>query len=215
MEPVNDHRICFVGDSFVQGTCDPLCLGWPGRVTVQAQRNGFNVTHYNLGIRRDTSQDIRNRWEKECDYRLPTSAHQYVVFSFGANDTTIENDKRRIPVAESRDHFREIISKAQSRYKTLIIGPPPVNDPEHQERIKELSQNFERLSQEFSIPYLSVIETLSVDPTWMTELSNNDDCHPSDLGYTKLADLVSSWTNWWFGSLNVTIMSDLARGPSA
>ena len=200
---MNDHRICFVGDSFVQGTCDPLCLGWTGRVAVQAQRNGFNVTHYNLGVRRDTSQDIRNRWEKECEYRLPTSARPYVVFSFGSNDSAIENDRRRIAVAESRDNFREIISKAQSRYNTLIIGPPPVNDPKHQERIKELSQVFERLSQEFGVPYLSVFETLSNDPTWITELSKNDGCHPGDLGYTKLADLVSSWTSWWFGSLDV------------
>ena len=203
METVNDHRICFVGDSFVQGTCDPLCLGWTGRVAVHAQRNGFNLTHYNLGVRRDTSQDIRNRWEQECENRLPTSARQYVVFSFGANDSAIENDRSRVSVKESRDNFREIISKAHSRYKTLIIGPPPVNDPEHQEGIKELSQVFERLSQEFGVPYLSVFDTLSNDPTWMTELSNNDGCHPSDLGYTKLADLVSSWTSWWFGALDV------------
>ena len=200
MDTENDHRICFVGDSFVQGTCDPFCLGWTGRVAVQAQRNGFNVTHYNLGIRRDTSQDIRNRWETECENRLPTSARQYVVFSFGANDSAIENDKRRIPLLESRDNFREIISRAQSRYNTLIIGPPPVNDPDHQERIKELSHVFESLSQEFGVPYLSVFEPLSIDPTWMTELSNTDGCHPRDLGYAKLAELVGCWTSWWFGA---------------
>ena len=202
METVNDHRICFVGDSFVQGTCDPLCLGWTGRVAVQAQGNGFNVTHYNLGVRRDTSQDIRTRWEKECENRLPMSARQYVVFSFGANDSTMENDRPRVSVKESRDNFSEIISTSKSRYNTLVIGPPPVNDPDHQERIKELSHVFERQSQEIGVPYLSVFETLSVDSAWMTELSKNDGCHPSDLGYSKLADLVSSWTSWWFGSLD-------------
>ena len=202
METVNDHRICFVGDSFVQGTCDPLSLGWAGRLAVQAQRKGFNVTHYNLGVRRDTSQDIRNRWEKECRYRLPVSARQYVVFSFGANDSAFENENRRIPVRDSSENFHDIISKAQSRYNTLIIGPPPVNDPDHQERINELSQVFERQSQQIGVPYLSVCETLSRDPVWMTELKNNDGCHPRDLGYTKLADLVSSWEYWWFRSLD-------------
>ena len=99
------------------------------------------------------------------------------------------------------NNFREIISQAQSRYKTLIVGPPPVKDPDHQERIKELSQIFEKLSQEIGVPYLSVFEMLSGDPTWMGELSNTDGCHPRDLGYTKLADLVGSWPSWWFGSL--------------
>ena len=200
IEPLSDHRICFVGDSFVQGTCDPLCQGWTGRLAVQAQRHGFNVTPYNLGIRRDTSRDIRARWEKECNIRLPPDTLHYVAFSFGANDSALENDTRRISVAESRDNFHEIISKSQSLYKTLVIGPPPVNDPEHQRRIKELSHMFEQLSYEFGVPYLSVFESLSVDATWMTELSENDGCHPGELGYTKLAELVSSWSSWWFSS---------------
>ena len=202
MDRVNDHRICFVGDSFVQGTGDPLCLGWTGRLAVQAQKSGLNVTHYNLGVRRDTSQDIRTRWEKECENRLPRNAQQYVVFSFGANDSAIENNRRRISVAESRHNFREIISTAQSRYHTLIIGPPPVNDPDHQERIKELSQVFDCLSQELGVPYLSVFEPLTIDPVWMTELRNTDGCHPGDFGYAKLADLVGSWTSWWFRSFD-------------
>jgi hypothetical protein len=30
----SDIRICFVGDSFVDGTCDPDYLGWTGSLTV-------------------------------------------------------------------------------------------------------------------------------------------------------------------------------------
>lgn len=57
-----DVRICFVGDSFMQGTCDPDCLGWPGRVCRAAIQSGVGMTCYNLGVRRDTSADILRRW---------------------------------------------------------------------------------------------------------------------------------------------------------
>jgi hypothetical protein len=51
-------RICFVGDSLVNGTGDPVGLGWVGRACAAARRRGHEVTCYNLGIRRDTSADI-------------------------------------------------------------------------------------------------------------------------------------------------------------
>lgn len=57
-----DLRICFVGDSYVNGTSDPDCLGWAGRVAVVARRKGYNFTYYNLGVRRETSTDIAKRW---------------------------------------------------------------------------------------------------------------------------------------------------------
>ena len=42
-------RICFIGDSFVNGTGDDDALGWPGRVVSMARSKGLDVTYYNLG----------------------------------------------------------------------------------------------------------------------------------------------------------------------
>ncbi len=64
-------RICFIGDSFVNGTGDPTCLGWTGRICAAAIARGHDVTHYNLGIRRQTSTDIQARWQEEVSLRLP------------------------------------------------------------------------------------------------------------------------------------------------
>ena len=64
---MNDIRICFIGDSYVQGTGDPECLGWAGRLCVTARRDGHEVTGYNLGVRRETSRDIAHRWLSECE----------------------------------------------------------------------------------------------------------------------------------------------------
>jgi lysophospholipase L1-like esterase len=64
-------RICFVGDSFVNGTGDPECLGWTGRICALACQKGHDVTYYNLGVRRETSTDIATRWRDEVSRRLP------------------------------------------------------------------------------------------------------------------------------------------------
>jgi lysophospholipase L1-like esterase len=82
-------RICFVGDSFVNGTGDPECLGWAGRICAVARREGYDITYYNLGVRRETSADIKSRWQNEVTCRLSQGEYGRIIFSFGVNDTTI------------------------------------------------------------------------------------------------------------------------------
>lgn len=89
-----DIRICFVGDSFVNGTGDETALGWTGRLCASANRVA-SITYYNLGIRRDTSHDILQRWERECALRLPGFCDGRLVFSCGVNDMVIENGRLR------------------------------------------------------------------------------------------------------------------------
>ena len=103
-----DHRICFVGDSFVQGTCDPEARGWVGRVSAAARQAGFDVTAYHLGVRRDTSREVLARWEAECAARFRADCTKYVVFSFGANDMTHEYGALRVSEAESVANFSAV-----------------------------------------------------------------------------------------------------------
>src|SRR6266508_3726237 len=122
-------RICFVGDSFVNGTADPECLGWAGRVCAAARRAGHDVTYYNLGVRRDTSADVRDRWESEVARRLPPEHPEYdsgVVFSFGVNDTTTEGRGTCVPAERSLDNLRATVTTARRSYPVLVVGPPPV-----------------------------------------------------------------------------------------
>src|SRR5579864_3855917 len=79
-------RVCFFGDSFVNGTGDDEGLGWVGRVVASARQAGLDLTAYNLGIRRDTSADVAARWLYEARLRLPAEHEGRLVFSFGAND---------------------------------------------------------------------------------------------------------------------------------
>jgi lysophospholipase L1-like esterase len=193
-----DHRLCFIGDSFVQGTCDPECRGWPGRVSALARKNGHDITCYNLGIRRDTSRDIAMRWESECKARFRVACTPYVVFSFGSNDMTLENGSLRVPVDESVENFIRIITRSSSLYKTLVIGPLPVNDPEQDERILDISRAYSGHAAKTGVPFLSIAERLLYDPAWIKDTVSQDGTHPGSTGYDLISGFVTAWDSWWF-----------------
>ena len=95
-------RICFFGDSIVNGTGDDACLGWVGRVCSSARRRGIDLTCYNLGIRRETSTHIMARWQIEARTRLPNQYDGHLVFSFGSNDCCPGDDVGGVRVAPKR-----------------------------------------------------------------------------------------------------------------
>jgi len=193
---LKDIRICFIGDSFVNGTGDPAHLGWVGRLCALSQSNEIELTHYNLGIRGDTSKDVYQRWESECNRRLPDHSDNRLVFSFGVNDTTIENGQLRMSTQNSIQTTHDMLVNAAVQYKVIMIGPPPVDDQAQNERIKNLDTAFQSLSNTLKLPYLSVFATLLNTPVWTKEVSANDGAHPKSAGYTALAQLVKAWDHW-------------------
>lgn len=197
---MRDIRICFLGESFVNGTGDRTHLGWTGRLCADLSQRGGSVTYYNLGIRRETSGELRQRWLAECDRRLPTTCDGRVVFSFGTNDTTWENSACRVPEAESLAHARQILTIAQSRYPVLMISPPAVNDSAHNGRIQQLSRRLGELCTELGIPFLDVSVVLARSAIWMAEVAAGDGAHPDAGGYAEYANLIKNWSSWqnWF-----------------
>lgn len=193
---MRDVRICYIGDSFVNGTGDPTKRGWAGRLSESSQNNNLDITHYNLGIRRETSEDILKRWEVECDSRLPQVSENIVVFSFGVNDTVIENGQRRVSLESSIENAKTILLNASKKYDVIMIGMPPINDDEQNERIKELDDKYQELCKKLNIPYLSIFNRLVHNEIWKDEVALNDGAHPRDKGYEILADLIKNWSGW-------------------
>src|SRR5690242_7873956 len=116
-------RLCFIGDSFVNGTGDPDCLGWVGRICAAARRRGHDLTVYNLGVRRDTSADIAARWQEEALRRLPAGMDGRLVFSFGANDCMVEAGAPRVAPAQSLANARATLDAARRWRPTRMLGP--------------------------------------------------------------------------------------------
>ncbi len=190
-------RICFIGDSFVNGTGDDDCLGWAGRLCAEARQRGHNITLYNLGIRRDTSGDIAERWEREAAARLAPEHDGRVVFSFGVNDCVHDLGGRpRVPEDAAVINTRSILERAQARWPTLIIGPPCAGEAALDLRVKSLSSRMELLCTELSLPFLTLFPSLEGNETWRHEAQQGDGVHPNRGGYTLLFRAIVGWEPW-------------------
>lgn len=190
-------RICFIGDSFVNGTGDPECLGWSGRVCAAARKAGLDVTYYNLGIRRDTAQGIAARWRQESSLRLPADVDGRLVFLFGVNDCTPGDDgEPRLTPEAGAAAARSILGEATRWLPTLMIGPPPIGEPDVNDRIRARSANLAMTCAELTVPFFDVFGPLSRSDVWMREVSSGDGAHPGADGYGLLADLVMGWSAW-------------------
>ncbi len=192
-----DIRICFVGDSLVNGTGDETALGWGGRLCAAANASGTAVTYYNLGIRRNTSKDILFRWEKECSLRLPDSCDGRVVISCGVNDTVTENGRVRVTLEESLENIRNILEGAK-KYNVILVGPPPIDDDEQNTRIKAISDAYEQEANLLNVPFIELYSSLIMDNEYKKEIIENDGAHPQSKGYSKIANIIGSSPSWWF-----------------
>jgi len=191
-----DIRICFVGDSFTHGTGDDACLGWPGRIGAAARSRGHDLTIYNLGVRRETTADIRARWRQEVAARLAPGIDGRVVFSFGANDATLEDGEPRVSPDTSAENARAIVAEALQAYRVLVVGPPPAPEPERTARHAVLAARYATVCADLGVPFLDVIEPLARADIWWQDVAAGDGIHPNAGGYAALAALVEAWPAW-------------------
>jgi lysophospholipase L1-like esterase len=192
-----DRRVCFAGDSYVAGVGDPEHRGWVGRVVAGSYRGGRPVTAYNLGVRRDTSEDVRRRLPAETGARWVAGCDNRLVVSFGVNDTTEVDGAVRVPPERSVANLRGIADGVVADgVALLVVGPPPVADPDQNERIAALDELFAE-SAGGAFPYVSVFGALQVEPDWMRAVAIGDGAHPGAEGYRLLAELVMpAWEEW-------------------
>jgi lysophospholipase L1-like esterase len=195
---IRDLRICFVGDSFVAGAGDEAALGWVGRVTAAAWHRNEGFTAYNLGVRRDTSADLRRRAEAEILARLlGAGTAQAVVFGFGANDCTLEDDMPRVPPDATEENAAALLGWAAARWPVLMVGPPPpAHDAAHDARVAALSGRLAALCDAMELPFLDVHASLTAVNAWRHGAGRGDGVHPDGGGYALLAALVEAWAPW-------------------
>jgi acyl-CoA thioesterase-1 len=191
-------RICFIGDSFVQGIGDPEYRGWVGRVL---EATGGDVTAFNLGIRRDTSEDVLRRCWREVLPRALPGADNRLVVSFGSNDTVWEDGAVRVDPARCLDNLASILDEGLRQAITpLVVGPPPVIDAgeAHLRRTVKLADEMAALCRSQRIPFIRTTLDLANDPLWTQEVMAGDGAHPGSGGYQRLADLIlaDQWPAW-------------------
>lgn len=197
-------RICFFGDSFVNGVGDDAGLGWVGRLCSAERLGGANLTFYNLGIRRDTTDDILRRWRVEADARLPVDSDGRLVFSFGVNDLAPADElgTPRVTEGASLQNAHAILAEASAWCPTLMVGPLPVTSSRPRNaQISRYSDQLKDLCGRLSVPYFDATPfAAKVHGTWRKEADAGDGIHPNTESYAALALAVHNWGPWrhWF-----------------
>ena len=196
MHTTRDVRICFFGDSLVNGTLDDTYLGWPARLCAALP---LQVTHYNLGIRANTAVDILERWELEASRRWKEGTEKRLVFSFGTNDCSLEAGRPRVAVAESVAAAEKILARASEVCPVLFTGPPAVELPDGPAslvRLEELSQRYAELSRRMNVPYFNLFAATQGNEDWSQAAVRGDGVHPDASGYAFFADVIGAWEAW-------------------
>lgn len=158
------------------------------------------------------------RWRAECEARLPHGSNGHLVFMFGGNDAKeVVGAGVEVPLAESVDNARAILSEAAAWCPTLWISLIPMSEtkpyprllpgsPEYRfdnRRQAEYTQRYAEVAKELGVPFLDVHTLLMQDPEWEQLTQAGDGSNPNAKGYAKLAALVSSWRAWraWFDEI--------------
>ncbi len=190
--------MCFVRDSFVAGVGDPAHLGWVGRLAVRAETRGLVLTDYNLGIRLNTSTDMRARWQQEVELRFPDGLDNRLVLSFGVDDTTARPGGTRPEPEMSRANLDAILTGTeQPGWPALVVGPAPVADQDQNERIRGLNDRFAAACTQHAVAYVDTFTELIEEPVWAAEVNAGDGSHPSTAGYERLTEVIfAPWWSW-------------------
>ena len=178
----------FFGDSITLGVNDTLAGGWIGRFAgLAAQRAGLPVppyTFYNLGVRKHSSLQIRERWASEYRSRVNDATVPYLVFCFGTVDMAAPNGNVAVPMQESTQNAQAILSEAQMKAPVLMMGPPPVKNPDHLERLNKLNETYAGLCLDLGVAYLDLLKGLPA--VYVADL--DDGLHPGKTGNMLIAE---------------------------
>jgi lysophospholipase L1-like esterase len=128
--------------------------------------------------------------------RLVSGVDGRIVFSFGANDATIEDGHWRVPLDLSAENARAIIARALLSHPVLVVGPPPAPEPDKTARHAELSARYAETCRRLGVPYLDILEPIGAVDAWWAEVAAGDGIHPNAQGYAALARLVDAWPAW-------------------
>ncbi|WP_067971572.1 GDSL-type esterase/lipase family protein [Nocardiopsis trehalosi] len=198
---ISETRICFIGDSFVQGVGDPEYRGWVGRVL---QATDGEVTAFNLGVRRDTSADVVRRCWGEVGPRVRPGADNRLVVSFGSNDMVGQGGGVRVGADRCLDNLSALVAEARRRgVGVLVVGPPPVvgAGEGHLRRTVALAERMAARCEGAGVPFVDTTRALAADPVWTGEAAAGDGAHPGGAGYARLAGIVAAgaWHDWVAG----------------
>lgn len=178
--------ISCIGDSLTLGYGDSFRLGWVGRMLMDLDPSGLEITCYNLGVRASTTLHIQERWKAETSIRMPLEGNSKLIFSFGTADVAQGVDTRSTITS-----CRRILEESANLCPTFFICPPPILDKEKNNILSELCEEFRLICGKYQIPCVDLNKSLADSQVYLADLKRGDGVHPDKKGYQAMSDKIT------------------------
>ena len=175
------------GDSVTLGVNDAPAGGWVARLAGKAAEAGLPVppdTFYNMGVRKNSSRMILDRWESEFKARVIDGVPSYLLFCFGTVDMAAPKGFPNVPLGESAANARDILLKAKTYGSVALVSAPPVKDAEHCQRLDALCTAYASICASIDVPFIDIFHPLR-KKGYVRDLA--DGVHPGPVGNELIA----------------------------
>lgn len=197
-EQIGIH-LSVLGDGFVCGQGVAPLQGWASQLMIQTFSDLGPVNVYNLGIPGELSTQVVARLRELAPRRLKGEDNR-LVFSFGLQDTAEHEGRPMLSNQASIDALKHLIVKTRPHFKLLMIGMPPVYDPQRNGWVKRLNSLQHDLCQKAHVPFIDLFSALADDVQYKRSLLATDRVHPDSRGHQKIFDLIWNDRSWWFNN---------------
>jgi|SRR3989344_1078250 len=198
-------RILIFGDSITYGVWDEQG-GWTQRFRkLLDQQNLADLSKelklvYNLGITKDTSEDIRSRFESETNSRKREGERLLTIIAVGTNDSAYSNEMKttRVPAGRFKSNLEWLIKKSRDLKATpVLVGLIGVDES----KTKPLYWNYnlsyrDNLISEYNLIILEVADSEKVPfVDFFTNLKDRKDLlydglHPNAEGHKIISESI-------------------------
>lgn len=197
----NNNMLVF-GASIVYGACDLERGGWAERLNLfLADKTGWDVHAYNLGVSGDTSTGLLERFGFECSVSRKPGI---ILISIGVNDSQYIGSplNMRTPPMEFRKNIRKVLELAKGRSeKVAFVGVTPVDEKKTMPipwktdtyytsgNVRKYDSIVREVCREEGVPYLDMMKVFPE----ATEEFFHDGLHPNAEGHRKIFEAVKEF----------------------
>lgn len=166
--------ILYYGSSITEGgCCSKVSNGYNALIS-----RWLDVEYYNFGF------SANARGELEMAEYINTIDKSIFVMDYDHNAPTVEHLK------QTHEPFFQRIRQASPTLPIVMLTRPPFYDPETRERRNVVYQTYQN-AVAAGDQNVYFIDGASFFPAGEVDLCSNDNCHPNDLGFYRMAKVIA------------------------
>ncbi|OGY18215.1 MAG: hypothetical protein A2900_05025 [Candidatus Chisholmbacteria bacterium RIFCSPLOWO2_01_FULL_50_28] len=188
-------NICVFGDSITWGAFLPFRGAWANLLRNYLETINPFIALYDLGVDKDTSEEVLKRFEPEAESRKP----DLIIFAVGINDSAYRKTKDNpvVPLSQFENNINKLIETAKKMTesiffvglvkgddsKTLPLPRSTTGKCYGKDNVRKYNTILQKVCTKHRITYLDIFQLL-------TDEDFDDGLHPNLGGHQKIFEAV-------------------------